>query len=334
MIILVTGGAGYIGSITNQLLRSLGHKTIVFDNLSTGHESAVGDTPLEIGDLTRPEEINKVFDKYQIDAVVHFAALALAGESMQIPAKYYQTNVMGGLNLLEAMRKHNCTQIVFSSTCAVYGFPDTLPVTEETPKKPVSVYGSSKLMFEEILHRYEELFGLKVAILRYFNACGASLDGSLGENHQAETHIIPNALKAATEGTEFPLFGNDYKTPDGTCIRDYIHVLDLATAHEKALQYLAAEKKSLICNLGSMHGYSNLEILKAIEAETGHPVPYAIKPRRPGDPDMIYADASKAKQLLGWEANYSDLKTIIHTAWPWHQKRNTSRSQYTDIVCG
>lgn len=321
MKILVTGGAGYIGSITNQYLQKAGHQTVVFDNLITGHKEAVGDSELVVGDLKNPSDIEAVFAAQKIDAVIHFAALALAPESMIKPQEYYVNNLLGGLNLLEAMRKHDCREIVFSSTCAVYGFPKELPVTERAPFAPVSVYGSSKLMFEEILSWYDQIYGIKSAKLRYFNAAGATLDGSLGENHPQETHIIPLALSVAQGQQEvFEIYGEDYQTRDGTCIRDYIHVLDLADAHLKAVNYLQSENESLAVNLGVGRGYSNLEVLQMVERVTGKKLNRQNKPRRPGDPDAIYADNTLVKTTLSWEPKYSDLEMIVQTAWAWQQK--------------
>jgi UDP-glucose 4-epimerase len=320
MKFLVTGGAGYIGSITNWLLRSGGHETVIFDNMTNGHKEAVGETKLIIGDLRRKEDIEKVFAEDHFDAVIHFAALALAGESMEKPFEYFHNNIDGGLNLLEAMRTHDCKTIIFSSTCAVYGFPKTLPVTEESPIAPASVYGASKRNFEEILDWYESVYNIKHAKLRYFNACGALPDGSLGEAHSPETHIIPIALRAADQGKPFTVFGNDYKTSDGTCIRDYIHVLDLADAHIKAAEYIAKNSKSLTVNLGVGKGYTNLEILHAVESVTGKKMNITFTKRRWGDPDAIYADNTKAKKLLGWEPKYTTPESIIKTAWSWHGK--------------
>jgi UDP-glucose 4-epimerase len=320
MKVLVTGGAGYIGSITNTLLVARGIETVVFDNLSTGHKEAVSETRLIQGDLKDKSNIAEVCAKEKFDAVIHFAALALAGESMEKPYEYYENNIIGGLNLLEAMRGSGCNTIVFSSTCAVYGFPERLPVVESESYKPVSVYGSSKRNFEEILEWYEKLYGIHHAKLRYFNASGASVDGNLGESHPVETHIIPIAIETAMGKRDvFKIFGNDYNTPDGTCIRDYIHVLDLADAHIRAIEYLAKNKGSFAVNLGVGRGYSNIEVLDAVEKITGKKIKKEVIARRAGDPDSIYADNTKAKTLLGWEPKYSSLETIIETAWKWHQ---------------
>lgn len=319
MKILVAGGAGYIGSHTVAELQKQGHEITVFDNLIYGHKEAIT-CPLIVGDLLHKKEINSVFEKEKFDGVIHFAAYALAGESMKEPAKFFENNLQGGLNLLEAMRKHEVKKIVFSSTCAVYGFPDKLPVTEEENKKPVSVYGESKLMFEKILCWYEKLFGIKNVCLRYFNACGASEDSLIGEDHNPETHIIPIAMQVALGQREkFSIFGTDYKTPDGTNVRDYIHVLDLASAHILALEYLTKENSSDCFNVGSGNGYSNKEIINMVKKVSGVDFKVEVGERRLGDPDMIYADNSKIKKVLGWKPKYSDLETIIKTAWNWHK---------------
>lgn len=328
MNILITGGAGYIGSITNWYLKSKGHTTVIFDNLQNGHKEAIGDTELVVGDLRKKEDIQAVFASRTFDAVIHFAALALAGESMEKPYEYYYNNIVGGMHLLEAMRRGNCKTIIFSSTCAVYGFPKSLPVTEQSPIAPASVYGASKRNFEEILGWYEKIYGIRYGALRYFNACGALPDGSLGEAHNLETHIIPIALAAlGQEHPTFSVFGNDYQTPDGTCIRDYIHVLDLADAHLKAVEVLTGKPESFAVNLGVGKGYSNLEILHAVEDVTGKKISVINKPRRWGDPDAIWADNTKAKELLGWTPQYTSIASIIETAWKWHEKHPTGYSR-------
>lgn len=321
MKFLITGGAGYIGSITNRYIRSLGHETVVFDNLSTGHKEVVEGSELIVGDLRNTNDIEHVFQGRNFDGVIHFAAKALAGESMEKPTEYFENNILGGLHLLEAMHNANCQNIIFSSTCAVYGFPENLPVSESESYKPVSVYGASKRMFEELLDWYEKVYGLKYVNLRYFNASGATLDGELGENHSPETHIIPTALDVAMGiSKKFQLFGTDYKTADGTCIRDYIHVLDLADAHTKALEYLINGGGSISLNLGVGKGYSNKEILSEVESVTRKKVFIENAPRRVGDPDAIYANSTKAQKILAWKPKYSDLNTIISSAWIWHQK--------------
>lgn len=319
MRILVTGGAGYIGSITNAILRQKGFETVVFDNLSLGHKEAVGDTKLIVGDLRNKEDIDGAFAQDHFDAVIHFAALSLAGESMEKPYEYYDNNLRGGLNLLEAMHTTGCKTIIFSSTSAVYGYPPRIPVTEDEPILPVSVYGSSKRMVEEMIEWYGKIYGIRSVSLRYFNAAGALPDGSLGEAHSHESHIIPIALDVAAGKRErFEVNGNDYETPDGTCIRDYIHVVDLAAAHILSVEYLAKGMVSVALNLGVGRGYSNLEVLDAVARVTGKKVVRSFGPRRPGDPAKLWADNQKAKQVLGWEPKYSDLETIIGSAWKWH----------------
>lgn len=319
MKVLITGGAGYIGSITNKLLQDQGHDTIIFDNLSRGHREAAGKTPLLVGDLTNLPEINEVFEQHTFDAVIHFAALSLAGESMEKPYEYFHNNLLGALNLLEAMRTHNCKNIIFSSTSAVYGYPKRVPIVEEEAVAPVSVYGASKHMVEEMISWYEKIYGIKSVILRYFNAAGALPDGSLGEDHAPESHIIPMAISVALgKKKAFELFGDDYDTPDGTCIRDYIHVVDLAEAHIKALEQT---KSSEIINLGVGRGYSNKEVLAVVSKITGKELPVEVKPRRPGDPAKLWADNAKAKRVLGWEPKHSDIETIISSAFAWHKTR-------------
>lgn len=321
MKVLITGGAGYIGSVTNAVLRQQGYDTVVFDNLSLGHKEAVGDTKLIVGDLRNKEDIDRVFATDRFDAVIHFAAYSLAGESMEKPYEYFDNNLRGGLHLLEAMRRNGCTMIIFSSTCAVYGYPRGIPVTEAESVAPVSVYGASKRMVEEMIEWYGRIYGTRFVNLRYFNAAGAMPDGSLGEHHERESHIIPIALEVtAGKRKQFEMYGNDYETPDGTCIRDYIHVVDLSGAHIKSVEYLARGAGSVALNLGTGRGYSNLEVLDTVEHVTGKKVTRVFEPRRSGDPAKLWADNTKAKALLGWEPKYSDLTTIVETAWKWHQK--------------
>ncbi|MBI4064979.1 UDP-glucose 4-epimerase GalE [Candidatus Gottesmanbacteria bacterium] len=320
MNILVTGGAGYIGSVTSALLRQTGHTVVIFDSLQTGHKEAIGQSRLIVGDLTNKDTIDKIFSSEEFDAVVHFAALSLAGQSMERPYDYYYNNLLGSLNLLESMRLHGCGTIIFSSTSAVYGYPKVCPITEDQDIAPVSVYGSSKHMIEEIIGWYDTIYGIKSVLLRYFNAAGALLDGTMGEDHANETHIIPLALAVASGKRDvFELFGNDYETPDGTCIRDYIHVLDLADAHIRALDFLTKNKKSEVINLGVGRGYSNKEVLDVVLKITGKQIHVEVKPRRPGDPAQLWADNTKAKRLLGWVPQHSDIETIISSAWAWHK---------------
>lgn len=320
MKILVTGGAGYIGSITVKALIKEGHDVVVFDNLINGHKESVS-TKLITGDLLDKDSLKPLLDE-KFDGVIHFAAYALAGESMKEPQKYFENNIQGGVNLLEFMKDAGIRNIIFSSTCAIFGTPESLPVTEDFKKSPESVYGQSKLMFEEVLSWYDKIYGIKYINLRYFNAAGASLDGELGEDHQPETHIIPIAIKAALSGSPFYLFGNDYDTPDGTCIRDYIHVEDLATAHVLALKKLEETGRSDSFNLGTGNGYSNLQILDMVKKVSGAQISVVAKPRREGDPPAIFADNTKVKNELGFVTKNSDLETIVRTAWEWHNKNS------------
>lgn len=319
MKILVTGGAGYIGSVTVKSLLRKGHSVTVYDNLSQGKREFVT-TDFIQGDLLDKEMLFKCFKDGNFEAVIHFAAKALAGESMKNPFLYFQNNVLGGLNLLEAMKTHGVGYIVFSSTCALYGTPKALPVNENEEKKPESVYGESKLMVEQLLYWYNQIYSIKYMNLRYFNAAGAALDGSSGEQHDPETHIIPLAIKSALNNSSFTIYGKNYNTPDGTCIRDYIHVEDLAQAHLLALSYLAKTGNSDSCNLGTGTGYSNIQVIEEIKKITKVDFPVLFSERRAGDPAVIYADNAKAKKLLGFEPRYSDLSTIVETAWKWHSR--------------
>ena len=320
MKILITGGAGYIGSVTDRVLKKQGHETVVFDNLKFGHKEAVSGR-LVVGDLLNKEDLEKLRDE-RFDAVVHFAALALAGESMEKPYEYIENNILGGLNLLEYIRKSGIKHIVFSSTCAIYGTPEKLPVSEDAEKKPDSVYGESKLTFEKILYWYDRIYGIKHVNLRYFNAAGASLDGKFGEAHDPETHIIPRAIMAVLGKLDFELYGDDYDTKDKTAIRDYIHVEDLANAHILALEKLKESGKSDSFNLGVGRGYSNLEIIDMVKKITGRDFQVKVSARREGDPPIIYSDNKKAENELLFRPQHSDLETIVRTAWEWHKKQS------------
>ncbi len=319
MKFLITGGAGYIGGITTKLLKEKGHELVVFDNLSQGHRENVFVRLVE-GDLRKKSDL-EVLKSEKFDGVIHFAALALAGESMKKPFEYFENNILGGLNLLDFMRETDIKNIVFSSTCAIYGTPSKIPVSEDEEKKPESVYGESKLTFEKILKWYDEIYKIKHINLRYFNAAGASLDSSLGEDHDPETHIIPRAIKAAIDNGSFELYGNDYDTPDGTTVRDYIHVEDLANAHILAIDKLMKDKTSDSFNLGTGKGYSNLEVLEMVKKISGVDFDIKIGPRRPGDPPRIFADNRKAEKELGFKPQHSDLEIIVKTAWEWHRKK-------------
>jgi UDP-glucose 4-epimerase len=318
--ILVTGGAGYIGSHTVRLLAGLGRKVVVLDNLVFGHDQAIVDEGVElvVGEVGDECLVRGLFEKHQFGAVIHFAAYAYVGESVTDPLKYYQNNTAEPIKLLKVMQECGCKVFVFSSTCATYGVPDKLPITETNIQDPINPYGRSKLMVEWILRDCDTAWGLKSACLRYFNASGCSLDGLIGEDHNPETHLIPRVMMAVTGEIEhIEVFGTDYATPDGTCIRDYIHVEDLADAHARALDHLAGGGDSLRCNLGTGVGVSVKEIITAVEEITGKTVPVKYGPRRDGDPASLVADPSLAKQLLGWEATRKDVRDMVRGAWAW-----------------
>lgn len=317
MNVLVTGGAGYIGSVTVKRLQEAGVDVVVLDNLLYGHKNSIN-CPLIITDLTNKDELFSSLKNYKFDAVIHLAAYALAGESMTNPSKYFYNNLQGGINLLEFMKEASIKYLIHSSSCSIYGTPKELPIKETSQKCPESVYGETKLMFESIISWYSKLYNLSYINLRYFNAAGASLDGKLGESHNPETHIIPVAIKCAIEGKKFRVFGNNYKTPDGTCIRDYIHIEDLAAAHIQVLKNLTSNNISNSYNLGTGKGYSNLEVIRMIEKVGKLKIYTEFTDPRPGDPPIIYADCDKAKKELQFWPKYSDLKTIIETAYKWH----------------
>ena len=321
MRILITGGAGYIGSHTAKLLAAAGHESVIFDDLSQGHEWAVKWGPLERGSLSDPARLAEVFAGQKIDAVVHFAANALVGESMTNPAKYFQNNTVGSLNLLNAMREAGVGTIVFSSTCATYGDPIRVPIDETHPQSPVNPYGESKLMVEKILRWYGDSYGLRWMALRYFNAAGAAPDGEIGEDHDPESHLIPLVIGAAL-GTRPPvkIFGTDYPTPDGAAVRDYVHVMDLADAHLRAIERLGAGTPSQAINLGTGCGHSVKEVIDTVARVGGRRVPAIESPRRPGDPPELVAAPTRARDVLGWACQYPDIETIVRHAWAWHEK--------------
>ena len=326
--ILVTGGAGYIGSHTVRLLAAQGRRIVVLDNLVFGHEKAIVDPGVElvVGDVGDQPLVRSLFEKHRFAAVIHFAAYAYVGESVTNPLKYYQNNTAEPVKLLQVMQDFDCKVFVFSSTCATYGVPDKLPITEANRQNPINPYGRSKLMVEWILKDCGEAWGLRSACLRYFNASGSSPDGLIGEDHDPETHLIPRVLMAVTgEIDHIEVFGTDYNTPDGTCIRDYIHVEDLADAHAKALDHLAVGGDSIRCNLGTGVGVSVKEIISAVEEVTGKVVPVKYGPRRAGDPDSLVADPSLAKQVLGWEATRRDVRDMVRPAWLWMSGPNRGR---------
>jgi UDP-arabinose 4-epimerase len=319
--VLVTGGAGYIGSHACKALRQAGFTPIAYDNLARGHARAVKWGPLEQGDITDPARLGEVMVKYRPVAVMHFAAYCYVGESVAEPALYYRNNVAGSLSLLEAMRRAGIARFILSSTCATYGDPQGVPIAESHPQMPTSPYGVTKLMVEAMLRDFASAYGLSWVSLRYFNAAGADPAAEIGEAHTPETHIIPLAMQAATTGLQpFTIFGSDYPTPDGTAIRDYIHVADLAAAHVMALQHLLAGGRSLAVNLGTGRGYSVLEVLASVERVCGRKVPVRYGPRRPGDPSALVADAAEARATLGWRPQYPQLDAIVDTAWRWHSR--------------
>ena len=318
--LLVTGGAGYIGSHTVKHLLEIGERIIVLDNLVFGHREAL---PLDRvtfieGDMADSGSVEKLFAEHQPEAVLHFAAFAYVGESVTDPLKYYRNNLAAPLNLLEAMQRHGCRRFIFSSTCATYGNPVRVPMDEDHPQAPVNPYGASKWMLERVLQDCDNAWGLKSVFLRYFNASGCDSAGHIGEDHNPETHLIPRILMALTGEIEnISVFGTDYPTPDGTCIRDYIHVSDLATAHAKALQYLRTGGSTTAVNLGTGRGFSVKEIIETAEEVTGKKVPLTYGPRRAGDPPELICAPAKAKAVLGWEAEHKDPRHHIETAWQW-----------------
>lgn len=329
MHILITGGAGYIGSHTVKELVKTGHQVTVLDNLSKGWRAAVTNARLVEGELANQRLLCELLQAEKINAVMHFAASSLVGESMQCPADYYANNVTGSLILLEAMREVGVPYFVFSSTAAVYGEPVEIPIPEDHPTIPTNPYGATKLALEEALPWYYQAYGLRYISLRYFNAAGADPEGELGEDHDPETHLIPLVLKTALgQAAEVKIFGRDYPTPDGTCVRDYIHVTDLAQAHILALEALAGGVVPSIYNLGNGNGYSVLEVVQATEKVVGKPLPKAFIKRRAGDPAILVASAERIKRELHWKPCYSDMQTIIETAWRWRQKNPLGYAKY------
>ena len=316
MKILVVGGAGYIGSVCAELLLDGGHDVAIFDNLSEGHRAAIDSRAEFIRcDLEDRQSVERLLVRRSPDAVMHFAANALVGESMQNPSKYFRNNIANGLNLLDAVIAGEVRKLIFSSTCAIFGPPDRVPIDEEMPKRPINPYGESKLAFEKILRWYHEIHGLTFVSLRYFNAAGAS--EKFGEDHRIETHLIPNVLRVALgEKTHVEIFGTDYETPDGTCIRDYIHIIDLAQAHILALN----ASESAFYNLGTGGGSSVREVIDACHKVTGRKIDIVEKPRRPGDPPRLIASSEKIKRELGWQPQFQNLDAIIESAWKWHEK--------------
>ena len=321
MATLVLGGAGYIGSHTVDRLIEKGEKTIVVDSLVTGHRQAVNkDAKFYQGDIADKDFMRQVFkENSDIDAVIHFAAYSLVAESMKKPLKYFDNNTAGMIKLLEVMNEFSIDKIVFSSTAATYGIPEEVPIKETTPQNPINPYGESKLMMEKIMRWADKAYGIKFVPLRYFNVAGAKTDGSIGEDHMPETHLLPIVLQVAMgKRDKLQIFGDDYNTPDGTNIRDYVHPLDLADAHILAVDYLKAGNPSTAFNLGSSTGFSNREILEAARKVTNKEIPAEIAPRRGGDPDVLVASSTKAREVLGWKPQFDDISKIIETVWKWH----------------
>lgn len=319
-MILVTGGAGYIGSVTVELLRERGEEVVILDNLSRGHSEALaGETPFYQGNVGDRELVTRIINKHEIEACVHFAALAYVGESVAEPARYFENNVEQGIALLGSLVTAGVRRIVFSSTCATYGEPRQIPISEQHPQQPTNPYGWTKLFMERVLESYDHAYGMKFAALRYFNAAGAT--ERLGEHHEPESHLVPNVLLAAQgKLAEVSVFGDKYPTPDGTAIRDYTHVADLGAAHILALDYLRAGGHSECINLGTGKGHSVLEVIKTARQVTGLPITTRVEPPRPGDPSHLVANADKARTILGWEPAYTDLASIIRSDWEWRSR--------------
>ena len=318
MKLLVTGGAGFIGSHMVRLLNSLGHSVVTFDDLSTGFRNAVLAGEFLQGSLLDKAALEALFSSHQLDAVVHFAGSIVVSESVRDPAKYYQNNLIGTMNLFDAMRAHGVNKLVFSSTAAIFGVPLTMPIDETHPQVPINPYGMTKWVTERIMRDYDAAYGMCSVALRYFNAAGAAPDAALGERHDPETHLIPLALRAAKgELPELTVFGTDYDTPDGTCIRDYIHIMDLCDAHMLALQHLMSGGESRAYNLGNGQGYSVKEVVRVVENVTGNKVPVRFGPRREGDPPRLVADAAKIRSDWGWSPRFSELEQIVAHAWQW-----------------
>ena len=323
MRVLVTGGAGYVGSHTTKVLAHSGFQPVVLDNLETGHRWAARWGPLVVGDLANTSLLQELLQEYRVEAVLHFAAHAYVSESVANPRKYFRNNVANTLNLLEAMLDNGVRNIVFSSSCASYGLPESVPIREDHPQRPVNPYGESKLFVERVLDWYGQTYGLNWMSLRYFNAAAADPEGEIGEEHEPETHLIPLVIQAALgQRSLVEIYETDYPTPDGTAIRDYVHVTDLAEAHVRALRYLANGGNSMALNLGTGKGHSVREVIQAVERVSGRHFPVRETGQRPGDPPALVADASRAAQVLGWRPRYPELDSLVEHAWRWHASRN------------
>ena len=334
--ILVTGGAGYIGSHTALMLEEAGYQVIVLDNLVYGHQQlieSVLSTQVIVGDISDRTVLDSIFQRYSIQAVVHFAAYAYVGESVTNPAKYYQNNVVGTLTLLDAMIEAGVSNLVFSSTCATYGVPQQVPIPEEHPQNPINPYGASKLMIERVIADYSAAYDLDAVVFRYFNAAGAHPKGYLGEDHSPETHLIPLVLQTAMgKRSHISVFGTDYDTPDGTCLRDYIHVMDLAQAHVLGLERLLKGDEGGVFNLSNGSGFSVKEVIDVARQVTGKEIPMELCDRRPGDPPALAGCSKKARSVLGWQPQYPELETIIAHAWQWHQHRHAVEATAKEVT--
>jgi UDP-arabinose 4-epimerase len=326
--ILVTGGAGFIGSHTVKLLSAAGYEPVILDNLSTGNRWAIENSRFFESDLADEDSTYEILSEHRVSAVIHFAASAYVGESMRMPEGYFENNVNNGIKLLRAARRAGVEQIVFSSSCSTYGIPSQTPITEDHPQVPINPYGDSKLFFEKMLRWYDEAYGMRSVSLRYFNAAGADPDGKLGECHNPETHIVPGVIEAVLgQRPHIEIFGTDFATPDGSAIRDYIHVTDLARAHLLALEYLLSGGETCAVNLGTGKGTSVLELIDQVEKISGHSVPVKYCGRRPGDPMKLVADNAKARRVLNWRPAHSGIDEIVHTAWRWHSSHLPHRVQ-------
>jgi UDP-glucose-4-epimerase GalE len=328
--VLVTGGAGYIGSHAAKALTRAGCRVVVYDNLSSGHREAVRYGELVEGDIADVERVREAIRRHRVSAVMHFAALLDVGESVREPVRYYRNNVSGTLGVLEAMAAEGIRYFVFSSTCATFGEPVETPITETHPQKPINPYGETKLAVERALTHFEEAYGIRSMILRYFNAAGADPEGELGEDHSPEIHLIPRTIAAALGGAGVSIFGDDYPTPDGTCLRDYVHVTDLADAHVKALEAVMETDRSGAYNLGTGHPHSVRAVIAAVERVCGRPLDAALSPRRPGDPAVLFAAPQKARTELRWHPRFTDLDEIVRTAWAWHRANPGGYGARTD----
>jgi UDP-glucose 4-epimerase len=327
--VLVTGGAGYIGSHAVKALRAAGYRVVIYDDLSAGHRQAALDTPIVVGDIRDVDAVRRAIRQSGASGVMHFAAWLSVPDSVRDPLGYYRNNVQGALATLEAMIHEHCQQFVFSSTCAVYGEPVETPIRESHPTRPINAYGQTKLAVEHSLPHFERAYGIRSVALRYFNACGADPDGQLGEDHSPEIHVIPRALMAAQNGTPIEIYGEDYPTPDGTCLRDYVHVVDLADAHVRALRHLQSGGASSTYNVGTERPSSVRDVIAAVERVTGRVLERRSSPRREGDPAVLYASADKIRTELGWRPTRADLDTIVADAWRWH---SSHPSGYDDRV--